>query len=194
MGRFLRRWGPVLAAVAVVLVPVLVGASEGGGEPGRSPLYNLIMKFVNFGILAGGLYYFLRKPAAAALANRQETVRKALEDARKAQEAAEAKYREYQQKVAALDAEVEQIRADFKAEGERQHERILAEAAQAAESLRAQAERAAENEVKRARDELRTRAAELAVQLAEEILAKAYTEDDQKKAVRLTIQNIEGLH
>jgi F-type H+-transporting ATPase subunit b len=180
-----------LLAGAVLLLPSLGWAAA---ATGRSPLYDLAMKFVNFGILAGGLFYFLRKPVSQALAQRRDGIKKELEEALAARDAAEAKYQEYKARVAALESEIQTIHADFKAEGERQKERILADAEKAAASIRRQVEAAAANEVKRATDELRSEAAALAVQLAQELLSKAYTPDDQKKAVELTIQNIARVH
>jgi F-type H+-transporting ATPase subunit b len=115
-------------------------------------------------------------------------------EARQAKEAAEKKYREYKDKVSRLEEEIRQMRDDFLAEGERQKERILREAADAAASVTRQAEAAGANEVKKAKDELRLDMAELSIRLAEEILAKAYTADDQKKAVAQTIQNVERVH
>lgn len=178
-------------ALLLLLLPGLVWAAA---DTGRSPLYDLAMKFVNFGILAGALFYFLRKPVSQALAQRRDGIKKELEEALAARDAAEAKYQEYKARVAALESEIQSIHADFKAEGERQKERIVADAEKAAASIRRQVEGAAANEVKRATDELRSEAAALAVQLAQELLSKAYTPEDQKKAVELTIQNIARVH
>lgn len=189
-----RTWSGFVV-VAVVLAPAVLLAAEEGGEPGAGdPWMNLILKFVNFGVLAGGLYFILRKTVAQGLVDRQETVRRALQEAREAKEAAEAKYREYQEKVARLDEEVRAIHEDFRAEGERQRDRIIREAQSAAEGIRLQAEAAGANEVKRARDGLRAEVAEMAVKLAEELLAGAYTPEDQKKAVEQTISNFERAH
>lgn len=191
MNRSLRRLRPALLTTCLALVPALVWAAEGGG---RSPTYELVMKFVNFFILAGVLFYFLRKPVAQGLADRHTSIKKELDEALKAKETAEAKYREHKAKVANLSAEILQLQADFKAEGERQRARIVADAEKAAETIRRQAEAAATNEAKRAADELRAEVAELAVRLAEEVLSKAYTPEDQKKAIDLTIQNIARVH
>lgn len=180
-----------LLAVALPLAPAL---AEAAVATGRSPLYDLAMKFVNFGILGAILYFALRKTVAQGLVDRRENIRRALEDAKVAKEIAEAKYQEYKQKVANLEAETRQLQEDFRAEGERQRERILTEARLAAESLGRQAELATNNEVKRAKDELRAEAAALALALAEELLAKAYTAEDQQKAVELTIQSVGRVH
>lgn len=191
MRRVLQNAVPALVSAVLLWAPLTAWASEGTG---RSPVYDLVMKFVNFGILAGILFYFLRKPVSQGLADRRENIRRELEEARQAKAAAEARYREYKERVANLEAEIRQLRADFETEGERQKERIIAEGRQAAESVRRQAEATGANEVKRARDELRAEVADLAVQLAEELLRKAYTVDDQKKAVQATIANVERIH
>lgn len=189
-----RRMTGAGLTVVLLFAPALAAASEAGGEGGGNPWVALALKFVNFGILAGMLFYFLRKPVAQGLADRRTAIQRELEEALRAKEAAEAKYREFQAKVASLEAEVRQIREDFQAEGERHKSRILAEAEKAAEAIRAHAEAAGANEAKRATDELRAEAGRLAVELAEQLLVKAYTAKDQEQAVKLTIQNIERLN
>ena len=154
----------------------------------------LLFKFVNFAILAAILFKALKKTVTQGLADRSESIRKELHEARQAKEAAEAKYREYKSKVSGLEEEIRRLRDDFRAEGERQKERILQEAAAAAASVSRQAEAAGANEVKKAKDELRLELADLSLRLAEEILSKAYTAADQKKAVEQTIQNVERVH
>lgn len=188
------RWHRLYLRVAATALVLSPGFASAAVATGRSPGYDLAMKFVNFGILAAILFFALRKPVRQGLADRQEDIKKALEEARKAKEAAEAKYEEYKRKVANLEQEVQQVHADFKAEGERQRDRIVAEAKEAAASIRRQAEAAGANEVKRATDELRAETAKMALQMAEELLAKAYTPEDQKKALQLTIRNVEDMH
>lgn len=194
MKRWWTRTSSILAGVAALLLPALACAAEHGEAEAGNPWMSLLFKFVNFGILAGALFYFLRKTVSQGLVDRQEKVRLALAEARDAKAAAEAKYREYNEKVARLEEEVKAIHEEFRAEGERQRERIVREAHAAAENIRKQAESAGTNEVKRATDELRGELADMAVRLAEEILTQAYTAQDQKKAVQETIENIEGVH
>jgi len=192
-GATLRRraalWG-----VAATLTPALVWASEAAEAEGHGPWFGLGLKFLNFAILVGILFYFLRKPVAQGLLDRREGIRKSLEEARQAKEEAEAKYQEYKARVANLEDEIRRLREDFRAEGERQRDRILTEAKQAAEAIRTHAEAAGANEVKRARDQLRSEVADLTVQMAEDLLAKAHRPEDQKAALRKTIENIERRH
>ena len=198
MRSMLKRIGADLAVSLLLLAPTLAVAEEAthGGGHGGGPLdwKGLLLKTVNFAILLAILFKFLRKPVGQGLQDRSEGVRRELEEARAATEAAEAKYQEYKQKVSRLEEEIRALRDEFRAEGERQKERILREGQEAAAAVARNAEAAGANEVKKAKDELRVEAAELAVRLAEEILSRAYTAEDQKKAVRQTIQNVERLH
>lgn len=187
----LPRLVPALVTAGLFLLPALALASE---EAGGNPWYDLVMKFVNFGILAGILFYFLRKPVSQALSDRSADIRRELEEARQAKEDAEARYQEYKEKVANLEQEILRIRADFKEEGEKQRQRVLDEATAAVESIRKQAEATGDNEVKRAQQQLRDEVAELAVELAEKLIAKAYTPEDQKKALAQTIDRVERIH
>jgi F-type H+-transporting ATPase subunit b len=195
MRRLIRRSWTSLAVACLTLAPVLaVAAEEGGAHEGGNPWKALTFKTVNFLILLAILFKALKKPVTQGLADRSEGVRRELQEARAAKEEAEAKYREYKQRVSRLEDEIARLRDEFRAEGERQRERILREAQDAAAAVTRQAEAAGANEVKRAKDELRVELADLSVRLAEEILSKAYTPADQKKAVAQTIQNVERIH
>jgi F-type H+-transporting ATPase subunit b len=190
---FAQRLFSAMLLATCALSPAVAWASAAGGE-GASPIYNLIMKFVNFGILAGILFYFLRKPVSQSLADRREDIKRQLDEAREAKEAAEAKYQEYKGRVANLEQEIRQIQEDFRAEGDRLRARIVEDSRQAAEGIRRQAEAAGASEVRRAIDDLRAEVGDLAVQVAAEMLAKAYTAADQKKAVQDAIENVERAH
>jgi len=179
--------------VGLLLLPSLVWAASVGGSA-RDPWASLGLKFANFAILAGMLYYFLRKPVRQALSDRHQNLRKSLDDARKAKLEAEAKLSEYTRRVANLQQEIDQLRDQVREEAERQKQTIIAEAREAAVAIRRQAEAAGKNEVKRAQDTLRTEAVSLAVQLAQELLAKNYTVADQQQALQMTIKNVEGIH
>ncbi|MBI5014747.1 MAG: ATP synthase F0 subunit B [Deltaproteobacteria bacterium] len=191
----IRRTRVALAAACLTIAPLLAAAAEeGGAHEGGSPWKGLAFKTVNFLILLAILFKALKKPVTQGLSDRAEGVRRELQEAREAKDAAETKYREYKERVSRLEDEIKQLREDFRAEGERQKERILREAQEAAAAVSRQAEAAGANEVKRAKDELRLELADLSVRLAEEILTKTYTAEDQKKAVAQTIQNVERIH
>lgn len=187
---------PLAATALLLLLPALALAAGGGGGEGHeaTPWLDVVLKAVNFFALIGILVWALKGIVPQALSNRREGIAKELKEARQAKEDAEAKLDDYKGRVANLEAEIAKLKEDFKAEGELQKQRILEEAAQAVETIKKNAQAAGERETKRATEELKSEAVKLALETAEQILAKAYGAEDQKKALEQTIEKIEGLH
>lgn len=181
----------LILVASVALVPVAALAAGGGTA---NPWLDIVLKFVNFAILIGILYYALRKSIPQMLKDRRSSIAQELAGALEAKEAAEAKLADYQKRVADLEQETARLKEEFKAEGEAQKQAILRDAEKAAESIRKNAEAAGEREANRIIDELRTDAVRQALALAEEILKKSYGAADQKAALEETIKRIEGLH
>jgi len=185
----------VSAILTVLALPALVLAA-GGGEHADSGviLKDFIWRCVNFAILVGLLGYFVSKPVRNGLQNRRAEIEKNLADAVAARDAAEAKAREYQDKLAKASAEIDTIYAAIRREGELERDRILASARDLATKIELEADAKAASAVARARLELRAEAARLAVELAEELLAKNVTAADQKRLIDEYMQKVGELH
>ncbi|TFG93030.1 MAG: hypothetical protein E4H11_08730 [Myxococcales bacterium] len=174
-------------ALLLVLVPVLpAAASEGGGGLG-----DLVWPVSNLVILIVALVYFGRRPIRDFLSARQDRIRDDLDAAASALAQAEARHSEWQRKLTQLDTEMARIReqARERAEAERKH--ILADASAAAERIRRDARSAADQELRRAREELRREAAELALELAAETLRARVNDSDRSRLVDDFIETIE---
>lgn len=169
-----------------LIVPSLAFASSEGGQ-GDS---GMTWKIINFVILAVGVYLVWTKAISGLLTRRGSEIKNAIEEARKAKDAADRNAAEYREKLAILDSRVAEIHNELKLEGEAEKARIIAESARSAESLKAQAKIAAEQEIKKARIEIREEAARLAVQLAEEILKKELSPADQERLVKGYLNNL----
>jgi F-type H+-transporting ATPase subunit b len=191
----LRKVIPAL--FVMVALPALVLASGGGGEPHADSgviLKDFIWRCVNFAVLVGLLGYFVSKPIRNGLQNRRAEIEKTLADAAAARDAAEAKAREYQEKLAKASAEIESIYVAIRREGELERDKILASAKEMAAKIEQEADAKAASAVARARIELRAEAARLAVELAEELLAKSVTAADQKRLIDEYMQKVGELH
>ena len=180
-------------AALIALAAPAVALASGGAAP-ANPWLDIVYKFINFAGLIAILYYALRKTIPAALKDRRDTIARELTAALEAKDAAEAKLTEFQKKVADLEAETARLREEFKSEGEAQKAAILRDAEAAADSIKKNAAAAGEREVRRISEELRSEAVRQALALAEEILKKSYSAEDQKRALEQTIKKIEGLH
>jgi F-type H+-transporting ATPase subunit b len=192
----MRSFKPAAAAIAALctLLPLAALASGGAAAGASNPWLDIVFKFINFAMLLGIIYYALRKSLPQQLRDRKEGIARELQDALAAKDAAESKLADFQQRVANLEAEISKMKEDFKSEGELQKKRLGEEAILAADHIRKNAVAAGDREVKRVTEELKGDAARLALEIAEQILTKAYAAEDQKKALAQTIAKIEGMH
>lgn len=185
-----RRTRLILSGFVVVSVVLASGAvfASGGGEGhGITPAVwkDFGWRVVNFAVLAGILIWAIKKAnVKGSLADRQEQIEKNLAEARIARESAEAKLKEYSEKLAKASQEVDELRLAMMKEAEVEKARLIAEARLAAEKVVAQAAQAADQEVLKARTELRVEAARLAVELAGNKLAGAVQKADHDRFVQ----------
>jgi F-type H+-transporting ATPase subunit b len=185
----------MIAALAIVALPVVAMAAGGEHQVDSGViLKDFIWRCINFAVMAGLIGYFVSKPIRNALQSRRAEIEKTLADAAAARDAAEAKAREYQEKLAKASAEIETIYAAIRREGELERDKILASAKEMAAKIEQEADAKAAGAVARARLELRAEAARLAVELAEELLAKNVTAADQKRLVDEYMQKVGELH
>jgi F-type H+-transporting ATPase subunit b len=166
-------------------------------ESHEAPWYNRpgmeAWKFINLAIFVGLLYYFLRGPLREALRTRREGIRRELKRAQAEADAANAKLREVEARLSRLDTEVSDIRAHAEKEAEEERERIRLSAEQEAAKLRDQARREIESAGKAAQQQLREYAAEQSVRMAEEIIRRDISAEDDVRLIDMEVQELGGL-
>ena len=175
-------------SVAAVLLSAGISLAAGGGDShadSAAVMKDFVWRVINFAILAGIVFWALKKAnLKGSLAERQSQIEKSLREAREARDAAEAKLKEYSEKLAKANQEVEELRAAMLQEAEAEKQRIIAEAKVAAEKIALQAVKSADQEVLKARAELRAEAARLAVELAAGRLSGAVQKADHDRFVQ----------
>jgi len=177
--------------LAFLAAATAAAASEGAaGHGGGIPWGDILKQAVNFAILAGALVYFLKKPISSFLKDRSEQLRKSIEDAARAREEAASRLSAIESRMGRLQDEIAGMNMKMGDEAEVEAQRIRATAQAEIERVRIQAQFAAGQEVKKAREELRKEAAELATATAEEIVKKAMTPEDQERLVRENVEKI----
>jgi F-type H+-transporting ATPase subunit b len=163
-------------------------AKEGGHEPGHGALY----KWINFVLLAGGLGYVLRKPAREYFLQRSASIRKGLEEGRKALENSQAQLRAVEEKLQHFEEAMADFRAAALREMEEEHARIRQTAAEEAAkmmgSVRAQVDVAG----KQAKLELRLFTAQMAVEQAEKMIVQRLDESGQRRLVNQFVARLEA--
>lgn len=192
----MRRYKTIL--IASLLTCLMAGVAVASGGEGHADsgvlLTDFLWRCLNFGLMAALLIYLLAKPIKNGLAGRREGIEKALSAAKQAKEDAEAKFAEYDQKLALATEEIEEISNAIRREGELEKQKIIESAKEMAIKIEQDAEKAAALEVAKARTELQREAVQLAVELAEDLLKKNFTKEDDARLIDEYMQKVGELH
>lgn len=140
-------------------------------------------RVVNFIALMIILVKFGAKPIGAGLSSRRKKIKDEIETLEQKRIEAESSYNEFQAKLAAVESEIDKIVDRAIAQAEVEKTKILEKAEQGAADLMRSAEMAVQNQVIEARRTLKNEIAEQAAVLAEELIVKNLTADDQVKII-----------
>jgi F-type H+-transporting ATPase subunit b len=182
------RWGLVVA-VAALMAPAQALAESAGSAEGHSG--TLVWHAVNLIVLLSVLVYFLRAPIRGFFATRRRDIEQNLERAAAVLREAEERLADWKGRMARLDAEVQELRRLAQERAEAERRRILADAEAAAARIRRDGAAAVEQEERRARDALRKEAADLAMELAGELLRQQMTDADRARLAEEFIERME---
>lgn len=156
-----------------------------GGVPSWLP------RTVNLIIFFGALYFLLRKPTREFFQQRYTEIRAALERAAKEKEAAQIRLAEIDARLNKLDAEIAEIRSQAEKETIAERERIETQSRQDAEKLRVMAQREIESAKNSALAELQQFTATQAVAMAEQMIRRELTADDDARLFNRMTQEIQ---
>jgi len=187
----------LLLSLLLVFVVCGVAFASGGAEHHAADgvlLKDFLYRLLNFAIVVAILVYFLTKPIKKGLSGRREEIEKSLAEAEKMKAEAEAKFAEYDRKLTQATDEIAEISDAIRREGEIEKQKIIENAKAMALKIEQDAEQAAELEVAKARTELQREAVQLAVNLAEDLLKKNFTKDDDARLIDEYMQKVGELH
>jgi F0F1-type ATP synthase membrane subunit b/b' len=153
-----------------------------------------LWKFVNLGIFVLLLVYILTRKAKLgdAFKARRETIRNELARAQQERDAALAKLKEVEERLARLDSEVSDIQDRSRREVAEENERIARATETEIVRLGEQAQREIERAGKTARHELRRYTAEQSVRLAEEMIRREMKPEDDARLITRNIEELGG--
>ena len=153
------------AGTSVAQEPTKV-ESKDHAAPAGDPL--ILWKWANFAILALGLGYLMAKSLPAFFNSRTASIQKGIAEAQQVKRDAEQRAAATDARVSALGADIEKFRTEASAQMQREGERIQQETERQIAKLKEQAAQEIESAGKVARRELKTYAAQLALELAEQ--------------------------
>jgi F-type H+-transporting ATPase subunit b len=151
-------------------------------------LKDLFWRTANFIALVIILVKFLAKPIAGGLAGRRRGIREEIETLEAKRDEAERSYKEFESRLAGMEKEMDTVVEKAIAMAQDEKVRILNEAEQSAEDIKRQAEAAVNAAVVEAKRSLQEEVADQAAAMAEELIVKNLTPEDQ---VTITEQYLE---
>ncbi len=146
-------------------------------------LKDLGWRVMNFIVLMIILVKFGAKPIANGLGARRKQIRDEIEDLEAKKVEAEKAYKEFSAKLESVEKDVDSIVEKAMAQAEIEKVRIIEAAEKSANDIKRSTEMAIANEITAAKRALKTSATEQAAVMAEELIIKNLTADDQVKII-----------
>jgi F-type H+-transporting ATPase subunit b len=150
-----------------------------------------IWTILTFLILVGLLAKFAWRPLLAALDERQSSIRKALDDARKAKQELEAIHAESAKLLAQARSEAAEIVSRSRSDADRFREEMKDKARTEATGLIRNAERQIELETTRALQQIRQEAVDISIGIASKLLQRNVSKEDNERLIEETFKQLE---
>lgn len=152
---------------------------------------DLVLKWINFAILAGGLGWLIQKNAGPYYAARSRKIKKDMIEAADFRQRAEARAAEVERRLTGLEADIAALRSEAAAEGRAESERLSRQTAAEIAKIEAGAEEQVGAAGKAARMELKRYSVELAIGLARKKMETRITPETQDALVRGFVRHLE---
>jgi F-type H+-transporting ATPase subunit b len=162
-------------------------------EEHAAPITQLLYPLINFLIFVYILKRFALPAVKSYLSERRESILKTINEAVEEKTQAEAVVRDYRERLARLTEETQRLKAEFQSEGEGGKRRLLREAEALAAKIQSDAHLLIEQELKVARQQLRSDIARVAHETAQAVLQRHLSAADRKRLAEEFIREVTEL-
>jgi F-type H+-transporting ATPase subunit b len=185
----------LLSILTLVLASSVAYASEGGGHEDNVKMWiDFAWRIFNFGLLVWFLYWVAAKKIKEFFVDRRDNIKAAIENKITEKEETEKKFREYSLRLDKATEEIKNIFEMIKAQGLTEKEKIIEDAQKAAAKMIEDTQARMEHELKAAKNQLRSEAAELSVAMAEELLKKNINQELHENMVKDYLDKVVKKH
>ena len=174
-------------AVIFIFASTVMAADESANW---RPTYDIIMMWVNFLILAGVLYKYLKNPIKDFIQGKKYEMEKEIQKAEDLGADAQEKMQEAKVMMEESMERFNLLKEKIIAQGEKRKEEIIQEAEEQSRYVLAEGKRKVENQIFRAQRKFREELVDTAFDVVLERLPKEITEEDSEKLVQNYIQYI----
>ena len=155
---------------------------EGHGKehPGIDPK-TLALQLLNFGLLLFILIWFGGRKLSASLRSRHDQLKADIQGAAERRAAAEQRFREQDSRLADLERELTALRAEIQRAAEGEQARLLEGAQDKAKRIQEETRFQLDQQVREAEQRLRAEVASTAVKVADELLRRSVSPEDERR-------------
>ena len=187
----------LLPAASALAAEVVEEGAHGEGEvglfdaPGFATIATSLISILIFLGLLAVLGKFAWGPIVKSLEDRENRIRGDIEAAERERAKAEKSRADYERRMADAETRVRDLLAQAQADGQQLATRIRMQAQEEAEEIKERATREIEQSRREAVESVRSEAANLAVLVAEKILRREVTAQDQKRLVDASLDEMQ---
>jgi len=182
-------WFLFLSAL-VTGFPGIPEALASDAKGGWRPTYDIVMLWVNFGILVFLLVKFLRKPLKEFFRNKKEEAEREIKRAEQEKEKALEQVQEAQKMLQESNVRLAKIKARIVRQGEVKKEQILEEAKTQSKLMISDARKKIDHQIVTAKKKFKSEMVDEAMVLVLEKLPVEITREDNQKYVNLLMDKI----
>ncbi len=183
----LKKLAPIVL-FAILSMPTLVLAADSPAE--WRPTYDLIMMWVNFGILVFLLVKLTKTPIIKFFRGQKEELEEELHEAEEQHRVAQEKVAKTQKLLDESEVRLKQLRERILKQGEQKKQAIIDSAMQESRTLLDDARRRVDSQIIQARQKFKAELIDAAIEEAMAKIPSHLTEDDDRQMIDNYIQKV----
>ena len=189
-----KNWKSI--AWGLFFMIMLVTATEALGADASvnwRPTYDIVMRWLNFGILIVLFFKYARKPLAAFLKGQSRQIEENIKRIEAEKETIEIRINELQRERKEGREHLHQIRDRVISQGKLKKQKIIDDAKKESHLLLESAKQKIGHEITSARDRLKTEMVDQAIDLAMQKLPQLMTDQDTQNSLKMYLDGIHSL-
>lgn len=177
-------------ASAILLLMCTAAAYAADGTTEWRPIYDTIMRWVNFFILVFLIYRYGRQPFKNFLAGRKYEVTREIDELEDRRKEIENQIAETRRQIEESGKRFEKIKARIKEEGRRKRQQIIDQANEQSRKMIEMEKKKAASQIAQARMRLLAETTDKASEMALQRLARELTDEDHHNLINLYLDNV----
>lgn len=179
-----------VAAVLMAAAPVLAQEEAEDAVPSWRATYDMVMRWVNFFILAGLIYKYLRRPLKHFLRGEKDKIQAQIRELEALKAAADDNVRQIEEQLATESQRLAQVREQIAAAAQKRRDQIIDQARVQSQLIIEAGQRLIEGNIQQAKARLRAEMVDAAMAIVDRRLPLEITEADRQAAI---VRYIEGI-